>query len=102
MSDELDRQGYTPVKRQEQDIFNASFDENSHMLGVRLVCRAIGGPNDGELICLNAKWNETIGDYELLTAGSGGTSTVTYSYYLLEDGTSYYLQEDGTSKYILG
>lgn len=94
MVDNTDRANYTPVAKQEQDIFNASFDHKSNMLGVRLVCRAIDGPNSGQLICLNARYNAEIGDYELLTAGSGTTTTTTdtTNTFLLETGSNFLLE----------
>jgi hypothetical protein len=54
---------------------------------------AIDGPNYGEYVMVKMAYNSTTGNYELLTAGSGGTPT-TPSYLLMED-DSFLLQETG-------
>lgn len=40
-----------------------------------IFAKAIDGADSGEYVEIKAKWNSTTGAYELLTAGSGGTTT---------------------------
>jgi len=80
-------------KHSEQNILNRSFDPTFETIVFQLVAQAADGPDAGSLVYVKAGYNSSTGNYELLTAGSG-TTTTTYSYLTLEDG-SYLLQESG-------
>jgi hypothetical protein len=54
---------------------------------------AVDGPLIGQYVPVKLGYNSATGNYELLTAGSGGTPATPY-YLLLED-DSYLLQESG-------
>jgi hypothetical protein len=44
---------------------------------VSIVAKAIDGSDSGDYVEIGAKYNSTTGAYELLTAGSGGTTPST-------------------------
>lgn len=44
-------------------------------LTTRIVAKALDGPDQGKYVEIGARYNTTLGVYELLTAGSGGSST---------------------------
>jgi len=58
---------------------------------------AADGPSQGSYVEIGARYNTDLEAYELLTAGSGTSSTpIDYGNYLLEDGTYNLLLENGT------
>lgn len=82
-----DRQGKSPSDLVEQKILNWSFDKKWKTLVFQLGAECIDGPLAGQFITLKAKYNADIDDYELLTAGSGTSGTVTPATYYFTDTT---------------
>jgi hypothetical protein len=89
----ITKQGKPPTANSVQELQNDSFDRKWNTLVFQIVAEAVDGPDAGDLIYIKAGYNNTTGNYELLTAGSGGTPATPY-YLLLED-DSYLLQESG-------
>lgn len=62
--------------------------------GVQTIyAEAVDGPSAGTIVAIKAAYNSTTGNYELLTAGSGGTTTTdSTNTVLLQDGYDLLLQ----------
>ena len=80
-------------KHSTQNILNRSFDTGHETLVFQLVAEAVDGPSQGLPVFIKAAYNSSTGNYELLTAGSGSTTTTdTTSTFLLESGSNFLLE----------
>jgi hypothetical protein len=72
----IDRQNKPQTANSAQELQNDSFDRKWNTMVFQMVAEAVDGPDTGSLVYIKAGYNSTTGNYELLTAGSGTTTTV--------------------------